>query len=43
MMSPGAIDMTGHLIAAREEDFDKITKEVIVDIFKQISGNNKII
>lgn len=38
MMSPGAIDMTGHLIAAREEDFDKITKEVIVDIFKQISG-----
>ena len=38
MMSPGAIDMTGHLIAAREEDFNKITKEVIVDIFKQISG-----
>lgn len=38
MMSPGAIDMTGHLIAAREEDFEKITKEVIVDIFKQISG-----
>ena len=40
MMSPGAIDMTGHLIAAREEDFEKITKEVIVDIFKQISGKN---
>lgn len=38
MMSPGAIDMTGHLIAAREEDFEKITKEVIVDIFNQISG-----
>ena len=38
MMSPGAIDMTGHLIAAREEDFHKSTKEVIVDIFKQISG-----
>jgi hypothetical protein len=43
MMSPGAIDMTGHLIAAREEDFEKITKEVIIDIFKQISGKNKII
>ena len=41
MMSPGAIDMTGHLIAAREEDFEKITKEVIVDIFEQISGKNK--
>ena len=39
MMSPGAIDMTGHLIAAREEDFEKITKEVIVDIFEQISGS----
>ena len=38
MMSPGAIDMTGHLIAARQEDFEKITKEVIVDIFSQISG-----
>ena len=38
MMSPGAIDMTGHLIAAREEDFEKITKEVIIDIFQQISG-----
>lgn len=40
MMSPGAIDMTGHLIAAREEDFNKITKEVIIDIFQQISGYN---
>jgi ATP adenylyltransferase/5',5'''-P-1,P-4-tetraphosphate phosphorylase II len=40
MMSPGAIDMTGHLIAAREEDFEKITKEVIIDIFQQISGYN---
>ncbi len=37
MMSPGAIDMTGHLIAAREEDFNKITKEVIIDIFNQIN------
>lgn len=39
MMSPGAIDMTGHLIAARKEDFEKITKEVIVDIYKQINVN----
>ena len=29
MMSPGAIDMTGHLIAARQEDFEKITKEIL--------------
>lgn len=37
MVSPGAIDMTGMLIIAREEDFEKITKEDIVDVFKQVS------
>jgi ATP adenylyltransferase/5',5'''-P-1,P-4-tetraphosphate phosphorylase II len=37
MVSPGAIDMTGILIVAREEDFEKITKEDIEDIFKQVS------
>lgn len=36
MISPGAIDMTGVLIVAREEDFEKITKEDIKDIFKQV-------
>lgn len=37
MVSPGAIDMTGILIVAREEDFEKITKADIEDIFKQVS------
>lgn len=37
MVSPGAIDMTGILIIAREEDFEKITKDDIKDIFKQVS------
>lgn len=37
MISPGAIDMTGILIVAREEDFQKITKKDIEDIFKQVS------
>lgn len=37
MVSPGAIDMTGTLIIAREEDFEKITKDDIKDIFKQVS------
>ncbi len=36
MISPGAIDMTGVLIVPREEDFNKITKEDIQDIFKQV-------
>jgi len=37
MVSPGVIDMTGTLIVAREEDFEKITKADIEDIFKQVS------
>ena len=37
MISPGAIDMTGNIITAREIDFEKITKEVLVDVFEQIS------
>lgn len=37
MISPGAIDMTGHLIVARKEDFDKISKEVLIDVFNQVS------
>ncbi len=37
MISPGAIDMTGNLIVARREDFDKISKEVLIDVFNQVS------
>ncbi len=38
LSSPGSIDMTGNLIIAREEDFNKLTKEIISDIYTQISG-----
>lgn len=38
LSSPGAIDMTGNLIIAREEDFRKIDKTIIEDIYKQVSG-----
>jgi len=37
MSSPGAIDMTGHLIVAREEDFLKIDRETLEDIYRQVS------
>jgi hypothetical protein len=37
MISPGAIDMAGTLIVAREEDFNKITPRDIVDIYNQVS------
>ncbi len=37
MISPGALDMAGLIITVREEDFDKIRKEDIEDIFSQVS------
>lgn len=37
LISPGALDMAGLIIASREEDFIKITKEDIEDIFSQVS------
>lgn len=38
LSSPGAIDMTGNLVIARAEDFEKIDKDIIADIYKQVSG-----
>ncbi|MDD2243665.1 MAG: DUF4922 domain-containing protein [Dysgonamonadaceae bacterium] len=37
LISPGALDMAGLIITPREEDFDKIQKDDIVDIFSQVS------
>lgn len=37
MISPGAIDMGGIMVVPREEDFKRINKEVIEDIYKQVS------
>jgi len=37
LISPGAVDMGGVIITPRKEDFDKITKEDIVNIYKQVS------
>jgi len=35
LISPAAVDFGGQLITPREEDFNKITKDDIVDIFSQ--------
>lgn len=35
-ISPGSIDMSGTLIVTRLEDFEKIDKETILDIFEQL-------
>ncbi|MCF6269415.1 MAG: DUF4922 domain-containing protein [Melioribacteraceae bacterium] len=37
LLSPAAVDFGGLLITPRKEDFEKITKENIIDIFKQTS------
>jgi len=37
VISPGAVDMGGVIITPRKEDFDKITKEDIISIYKQVS------
>lgn len=37
MVSPGALDMAGVVTTVREEDFEKIRKEDIEDIYSQVS------
>lgn len=37
LISPGALDMAGLFISVREEDFNKITKQDIEDIYTQVS------
>ena len=37
LLSPASVDMGGTMITPLEKDFEKITKEDIIDIFQQIS------
>jgi len=37
LLSPASVDMGGVLITPLEKDFNKITKENIIDIFKQVT------
>lgn len=37
LISPGALDMAGLIIAAREEDFNKINRQDIEDVYTQVS------
>lgn len=41
LVSPAAIDLGGVCIFPREEDYDRITKEMIMDIFKEVFVNNE--
>ncbi len=40
LISPAAVDLGGVLIFPRESDFKKITKELIIDIFNQVTFND---
>lgn len=37
LISPGALDMAGLMITTRTEDFEKIRKQDIEDIYSQVS------
>ena len=37
LISPGALDMAGLMICVREEDFEKISKQDVEDIYSQVS------
>ena len=37
LISPAAVDMGGLFITPRKEDFEKITKDDVIDIFKQVT------
>ncbi|KAF0151768.1 MAG: Glycosyltransferase [Ignavibacteria bacterium] len=37
LISPAAVDMGGVLIFPREEDFAKVTRELIVEVFRQVT------
>ena len=36
LLSPGTTDMGGLLLAVREEDFEKITRENLIDLYRQV-------
>jgi len=42
LISPGSVDFGGVFITPRKEDFDKITKDDIVDIFDQLSVSTEV-
>lgn len=40
LISPAAVDMGGVLIFPREEDFNKIDQETVIDIYSQVTFSN---
>ena len=42
LLSPASVDFGGMLITPRQEDYEKLNKETIKDIFEQLSLEDKI-
>ena len=42
LVSPAAVDLGGLLIIPREEDFERLNKELIQNIFNEVSLNDRI-
>ena len=43
LVSPAAIDLGGVCVFPREEDFNRVTKEMIADIFKEVFVDKKLL
>ena len=43
LISPGALDMAGWVVSSREEDFNKLSGKVIVDILKECALSNETV
>ena len=42
LISPAAVDFGGVVITPREEDFDKLSKDMLIKIFRQVSISSEI-
>lgn len=42
LISPGSVDLGGVFVVPRKEDFDKITREDVVDIMAQVSLDDEL-
>ena len=41
VMSPASVEMGGLVILPRKEDFEKVSKEILADIYQQVTINDK--
>ena len=42
MLSPAAVDLGGVCITPQEKDFNKITKDLLIDIMRQVSISKEL-